>query len=151
MENPNSTNSANSDEWSSNSRRPFATIRTVRTIRDYSLFGFSRHLQHQGKSLDILHNILHFRKLTFSWLRIDNKRMCPHIKSSILESPAFCCWHNYLVIGLSGVQFRDNRARNVKSLARLSPEFYATQSYYHHLLLAFFVCLFVFVCFFFFA
>ena len=32
---------------------------------------------------------LHFRRLTFSWLCIDNKRMCPYIKSSIREFLAF--------------------------------------------------------------
>ena len=41
---------------------------------------------------------------------------------------AFCYWRNVLVIGLRVVKFRGNRARNFKSLARLLPELYFTQS-----------------------
>ena len=33
----------------------------------------------------IFYNILHFRKLTFSWLYIDKKCRCPYIKSLIPE------------------------------------------------------------------
>ena len=37
-----------------------------------------------------------------------------------------------VIIGLRVVQFSDNRARNFKSLARLLPELYSTQSNYHY-------------------
>ena len=68
--------------------------------------------------------------MTFSWLCIDKKRMCPNVKSLIPEFLVFCYWHNKLVIGLRVVQFRSNRARYFKSLDRLLPELYSTQAYY---------------------
>ena len=38
----------------------------------------------------------------------------------------------WLVTGPRVVQFRGNRARNFKSLARLLPELFSTQSYYDY-------------------
>ena len=64
-------------------------------------------------------------------------------KYSKTEIFAFCYWQNKLVIGLRVVKFRGNRvvisnrsratrSADLKLLARLLPELYSTQSYYHY-------------------
>ena len=67
-------------------------------------------------------------------MRIDKKCMYPYIKSLIPVSRILLLTQ---LIGnrTSCRTIQGNRARNFKSLARLLPELYSTQSYYHHLLL----------------
>ena len=63
--------------------------------------------------LYILYILFTKHKLTFRWLCIDRKRMCPYIEPLIPKFLAFCYWHSLLLIGRLVVQFGGYRARNI--------------------------------------